>query len=146
MFQVRFHGRGGQVTEPDALLIQDPTLLHQAGLFAGLRPDGYVLVNFTREFADLGLGEFAARHHRDRLVAVPATWLALASLGRPLPGAPMLGGFAALTGAIGLDAVLAAIDERFSGTVATGNAEAARAAFDFVSHQLETERKALSDA
>jgi hypothetical protein len=41
MFQVRFHGRGGQVTEPDALLIQDPTLLHQAGLLDGLRPDGY---------------------------------------------------------------------------------------------------------
>ena len=93
MFQVRFHGRGGQgvvtaaellaaaafsegryaqafpsfgsermgapvmsfcriddrpirthepVTEPDALVIQDPTLLHQADLFAGLTPGGYV--------------------------------------------------------------------------------------------------------
>ena len=193
MFQVRFHGRGGQgavtaaellasaafredryaqafpsfgsermgapvtsfcriddgpirtrepVTEPDALLIQDPALLRQADLFTGLRPDGYVLVNSAQELGDLGLGEFAAGHRGGRLLAVPATRLALACLGRPLPGAPMLGGFAALTGAVGLDAVLAAIRERFGGKVAAGNAEAAGAAFDFVAR----ERKALSDA
>jgi len=34
-------------------------------------------------------------------------------LGRPLPGAPMLGGLAALAGVVSLDAVLAAIAERF---------------------------------
>ena len=187
MFQVRFHGRGGQgvvtaaellasaafredryaqafpsfgsermgapvmsfcriddkpirthepVSEPDALVIQDPTLLQQGDLFAGLRPDGYVLVNSARAVTDLGLGEFAATP----LVAVPASALALTHLGRPLPGAPMLGGFAALTGAVSLDAVLAAIAERFTGKVAAGNAAAARAAFDFVT------QKALTDA
>ena len=47
------------MTEPDALLIQDPTLLHHAGILDGLRPDGYVLVNFSRGVADLGLAEFA---------------------------------------------------------------------------------------
>ena len=30
------------VTDPDTLVIQDPTLLHQVDLFAGLRPDGYL--------------------------------------------------------------------------------------------------------
>ena len=30
------------ITEPDALIVQDPTLLHQVNLFAGLRPDGYL--------------------------------------------------------------------------------------------------------
>ena len=43
---------------------------------------------------------------------VSASALAMAHLGRPLPGAPMLGGFAALTGKVGLDSVVAAIDER----------------------------------
>src|SRR5271166_129426 len=106
MFQVRFHGRGGQgvvtaaellasaafsedrhaqafpsfgsermgapvmsfcriddkpirthepVADPDALLVQDPTLLHQADLFAGLKGDGYVLLNSARGFGELGL-------------------------------------------------------------------------------------------
>ena len=47
------------VTEPDALIIQDPTLLHQAELFQGLGRDGYMLLNSARSFAELGMGEFA---------------------------------------------------------------------------------------
>jgi len=130
------------VTEPDVLIIQDPTLLHQADLFAGLTGDGYLLINSAHTFAELGLGEVAARHHRDRLLVVPATQLALTHLGRPLPGTALLGGFAALTGVISLDSVTRAIGERFTGNVAEGNVAAARAAFDFV----QDERKALSDA
>jgi len=136
MFQVRFHGRGGQgvvtaaellasaaftegrhaqafpsfgsermgapvmsfcriddrpirthepVTEPDALIIQDPTLLHQADIFggfrgvappgqqsAGLGRQGYMLVNSARDFGELGLEEFVRGFHRDRLLVVPS--------------------------------------------------------------------------
>ena len=91
--------------------------------------------------------EFAARH-RGHLLTVPATNLAVANLGRPLPGAPMLGGFAALTRteqAVSLDALLAAITERFGDRprVAAGNAAAARAAFDFVTGKLD-ELKAVT--
>ena len=71
----------------------------------------------------------------------------MAHLGRPLPGAALLGGFAALTWAVSLDSVLAAIDERFTGKVAEGNAAAARAAFDFVRDEREAlARKARADA
>lgn len=120
------------VDEPDALLIQDPTLLHQVDLFAGLAADGYVLVNSAKSFAELGLAGLAARHHADRLATLPASNLALAHLGRPLPGAPMLAGLAALTGVVSLDAVLAAITERFAGQVAAGNAAAAVAAYELI--------------
>lgn len=111
------------VTEPDALLIQDPTLLHQADLFDGLTADGYVLVNSTKD---------AAAPDQPRHRAIPASRLALAHLGRPLPGAPMLGALAALTGVVSLDAVLAAISERFTGKVAAGNVVAARAAYELI--------------
>lgn len=120
------------MTDPDALLIQDATLLHQADLFAGLKADGYLLLNSARGFGDLGLADFTARYRGDRLLTVPASTLAMAHRGRPLPGAPLLGGLAALTGVVSLDAVLAAITERFAGQVAAGNAAAARAAFEFV--------------
>ncbi|MGH3184107.1 MAG: 2-oxoacid:acceptor oxidoreductase family protein, partial [Streptosporangiaceae bacterium] len=63
-------------------------------------------------------------------------------LGRPLPGAPLLGGFAALTWAVSLDSVVAAIEDKFTGQVAAGNVAAARAAFDFVREA----REALTDA
>jgi pyruvate ferredoxin oxidoreductase gamma subunit len=128
------------VDDPDALLIQDPTLLHRADLFAGLKPGGFVLVNSFRGFGELGLADFAARHGSDRFRTLPASNLALAHLGRPLPGAPMLGGLAALTGVVGLDAVLAAIADRFTGKVAAGNAAAARAAFEFVAADLAREK------
>ena len=113
MFQVRFHGRGGQgvvtaaellaaaafredrhaqafpsfgsermgapvmsfcriddkpirthepVADPDALLIQDPTLLHQADLFAGLSRTATYCINSAKGFGELGLADFAAEH------------------------------------------------------------------------------------
>jgi pyruvate ferredoxin oxidoreductase gamma subunit len=130
------------VTEPDALIVQDPTLLHQADLLAGLTSSGYILVNSTRGFGELGLGEFVSELHPERLLVVAASSLAMTHLGRPLPGAAMLGGFAALTGAVSLDSVLAALTERFSGPVADGNVAAAKAAFAYV----QDERKALTDA
>ena len=46
---------------PDALVVQDVTLIHQVDLFAGLSPEGYVLVNTTLRFDDLGFGEFFRR-------------------------------------------------------------------------------------
>jgi pyruvate ferredoxin oxidoreductase gamma subunit len=128
------------VTDPDALLIQDPTLLHQADLFAGLKPGGYVLLNSARGFGELGLADFAARRDSHRLRTLPASNLAMAHLGRSLPGAPMLGGLAALAGVVGLEAVLAAIADRFTGKVAAGNAAAAWAAFEYVAEELAKER------
>ncbi len=115
------------VGAPDVLLIQDPTLLHQVDVFGGLRPGGLVLVNSSRGVDELGLGELATRH---RVATVPATELAREHLGRPLPGAPLLGAFAAATGAISLEHLSAAIRERFHGALAEGNVAAARAAHD----------------
>jgi pyruvate ferredoxin oxidoreductase gamma subunit len=125
------------VAEPDALIVQDPTLLHQVDLFAGLGRSGYALINTGRGIEGLGLGEFAAAFEPGRLLAVPATEIAREHLGRPLPNAALLGGFAALTGWLGLDSVLAAIGERFAGESGRGNAAAAQACFKQVKEQLE---------
>src|SRR5580692_5355973 len=55
------------VMQPDAVIIQDPTLLHQVDVFSGLNPNGYLLVNSALSFAELGLSEFAARFSPERL-------------------------------------------------------------------------------
>lgn len=117
------------VMEPDALIIQDSTLLRQPGLFSGLSPDGYVLINSSRDIQDLGLGELLASLRPGRIRAVPATELARRHLGRPVPNAVLLGGFAALSGAVSIESVLGAIDERFKGAVAQANRAAAEEAF-----------------
>ena len=121
------------VLEPDALIIQDPTLLHQVDVFGGLARDGYILINTTRTFDELGLKELIQKF---RFCAVPATDLALKHVGRPLPNAALLGGFAAIAGRISLESVTAAIREKFSGEVAEGNVAAASEAYAYVRGEM----------
>jgi pyruvate ferredoxin oxidoreductase gamma subunit len=188
MFQVRFHGRGGQgvvtaaemlsmaafaegrfsqdfpsfgsertgapvvsfcridtipirsrepVMKPDALIIQDATLIHQVDLFAGLSSEGFVLINTSKSFDELGLGDYLGTFHRERLLTCPATELALEHLGRPLPNAVLLGGFAALTGQVTLESIATAINERFKGATAHRNVAAATAAYQLVVQEQE---------
>lgn len=188
MFQVRFHGRGGQgvvtasellslaafaegryaqafpsfgsertgapvmsfcrisdapirsrepVLAPDALIVQDVTLIHQVDLFSGLSSDGYVLINTSRSFGELGLGELSDRYPHEHLLTVPATEIAIEHFGRPLPNAVLLGGFVALTGIVGLDALAEAVRGRFAGTLGERNVAAASAAHDYVLHERE---------
>jgi pyruvate ferredoxin oxidoreductase gamma subunit len=124
------------VVEPDALIVQDPTLLHQVDVFGGLRPDGFILINTAKSFDELGLGEFVRGFHRERLLTVPASDLAREHTGRAVANAALLGGFAALTGLISLDAVVSAIRERFSPSIAEGNVAAAMAAYAWVADEL----------
>jgi pyruvate ferredoxin oxidoreductase gamma subunit len=130
------------IAEPDALIVQDPTLLHQVDVFNGLRPEGYILINSARTFAQLGLDELAGRFRRERMLTVPATELARKHLGRPIPNAALLGGFAALSGLISIESVTAAIRRKFGGRLADGNAAAAAAAYELV----ERETKELTHA
>jgi pyruvate ferredoxin oxidoreductase gamma subunit len=123
------------IAEPDAVIVQDPTLLHQVDLFAGLHADGYLIVNTSRSFAGLGLDEFVQRFRPERLLTVPASEIAREHLGRPMPNAVLLGAFAAFTGLITLGAVAAAIDDRFPGEIGRRNVAAADAAFTYVREQ-----------
>jgi len=116
------------IAEPDAVVVADPTLLHHVNVFGGLRADGYVLVNSSRTLEQLGLAELHGRHAAQRLATVPASEIARAWLGRPIPNSALLGGLVALTRVVKLDSLLAAIGERFSAGAAEGNANAAREA------------------
>ncbi len=118
------------VMRPDALIIQDPTLLHQVDLFGGLAPAGFVLVNSTRSFTELGIEEFVQKFPRGHCCTVPATELALKHVGRPVPNAALLGGFAAITGQLSSESVCRAIREKFPGRVGEANTIAAREAFE----------------
>ncbi len=123
------------IMEPDALIIQDPTLLHQVDVFSGLKKGGYILINTTRSFDQLGLGEFVKDFKPERLLTVPATELAMKHVHRAVPNVPLLGAFSALSGLISLEDVQAAIQQKFRGPVAQGNMAAAREAYGIVFEQ-----------
>jgi len=126
------------VVTPDALIVLDPTLMHQVDLFSGLSREGFVLINTTRTFGDLGIGTLFEQFRRDRLLTVPASEMAQRHTGRPLPNAVLLGGFAALTAEVSIGAVAQAIKERFGteGSVAEHNVAAAGEAYAYVRHEM----------
>ncbi|MDN3027809.1 2-oxoacid:acceptor oxidoreductase family protein [Streptomyces sp. S.PB5] len=128
------------VTRPDVLVIQDATLLHQVNVFDGLRPGGSVLVNSRRGADELGLEALSGP-----VLTVPATALALRHVGRPVPGAALLGGLAALTGCVGIGALTTAIQERFPGALGPSNAAAAREAYEHVEVLIKERAHAEAD-
>ncbi len=125
------------IMAPDAIIIQDPTLLHQVDVFAGLKKDGYILINTTKTFEQLGLGDFVRDWHPERLCTVAATDLSIKHVGRPVPNVPLLGGFAAVSGIIKLESVAMAIRDKFSGKVAEGNIAAATEAYNIVVAEMK---------
>ncbi len=117
------------IVEPDAVLIQDATLLHSVDVFQGLQRDGYVLINTGQSLAHLGLEDLVSRLPRGRVRVVPATELALAHLGKPLPSAGLLGAFAALTHEVAVASIEEALRTRFRPDLAMANAAIARDAY-----------------
>lgn len=133
------------VLHPDALVIQDATLLHSIDVFDGLKPDGYVLINSKKNFDELGLHDIVEGRPPGRVMTIPATAIAKEYVGRPVPNAVLLGGLAALTGRFRIESVEKGLRRKFSGEVAEGNIAAARHAFDLVKWYLE-EAKAKEQA
>ena len=123
------------VAAPDALIIQDATLLHQVDVFAGLPPDGYMLINTAKSLGELGLDEFVRDFQAERLLTVPASDLAREHTGRPIANAALLAGFAALSWLISLDSVVLAIGEKLPARLVEGNVAAARDAYDWVARE-----------
>ena len=136
------------VVSPDCLVVIDPTLVHQVELFAGLGFDGYLLVNSARAPQDLGVGPLIAAFLPERLLSVPATEVALRRIGRPLTNAALLGGFAALTGQVGIAAVEGAIRERFARdeAMAERNVAAATEVFELARQIVTGDGRAMLGA
>lgn len=120
------------VMRPQALIVQDPTLLTAVNVFDGLDESGFVIINSRRSLYELGLEALLATLPTGHALTVPAGELARQFLGRPLPNAVLLGAFAALTGTVQLSSVESAILARFPGAVGEKNVAAARAAHALV--------------
>ena len=126
------------VIAPDAVVVQDPTMLHLPGILDGLQPSGLLLVNSALRAEELGLTLSPAR-----VCTVPATDLARTRLGRPLPNTALLGALAGLTEIVSLDALQGAIRERFGEVAGEQNAALAAEGHRLaLIHLAEGERRA----
>ncbi|OFW57530.1 MAG: hypothetical protein A2Y75_10140 [Candidatus Solincola sediminis] len=118
-----------RVAAPDWIIVLDSSLLEIADVMQGLRPDGLVVINSERPPLSLPWTQDAW------VCCIPATRIALESLGQPLVNTAMLGAFSAATGAVSLGAVQTAFHRRFPGELGEKNSRAAQAAFDWF-HQM----------
>ncbi len=128
------------VDHPSLLVLQDVTLLRAGDVLEGLTDDGVVVVNSARDAAELAEMGLRPRPGQ-RVVTVPATDLSRERLGRPLPNTALLGAVAALTGVVSVEAVRAAIRQRFgslSSEVVEANVELAETAHDLVTQDEGT--------
>jgi len=129
------------ILEPDAIIIQDPTLFNSLDVFQGLKFDGYVLINSNKNFDELGIKDAIKKIPNKHTCCVPATEIAIKHMGRPMPNAVLLGGFAAMSGLLAFKSVEKAIQSKFSGKIGDGNISAALAAFDIVKKTTTTKEK-----
>jgi pyruvate ferredoxin oxidoreductase gamma subunit len=127
------------VATPDAVIVQDPTMLHLPGVLDDIAVDGVVIVNSSRTPAQLALDGLALQ-----VVTVPATDLARQRLGRPLPNTCLLGALAGLTGVVGLAALQVAMLERFSGEAGDLNAVLAADGFRLGTESAEGTSRAYA--
>ena len=116
------------IAHPDVLIVVDPTLMRQIDVLDGARPEVQVLINTSRPAETFVAGAHGQGLAGLTVRTVPAGEIARRRLGRPLPGAALLGACSALTGVVGLPAVLAAIAHRFGegSALAEANRAAAR--------------------
>ncbi|HVO88347.1 MAG TPA: 2-oxoacid:acceptor oxidoreductase family protein [Casimicrobiaceae bacterium] len=125
------------VLDPNAVIVQDPSLLHHIDVFAGLRSRGFILVNSTRDFAELGLTRLIHGMQQYHVRTLAATEIALKHVGRAVPNVPLLAGLAAMTRVVGIEALAAAIRAKFPDALAERNLRAAMEAYDIVLAQAE---------
>jgi 2-oxoacid:acceptor oxidoreductase gamma subunit (pyruvate/2-ketoisovalerate family) len=99
-----------EITEPDDLVVLDPTLIGAIDVTAGLKAGGSILINSEKPAA--GYPELASRF---RVATVDATDIArrhgLGSKVQPIVNTAILGAFAEFTGMVSLESVCAAIAE-----------------------------------
>ncbi len=121
------------VMAPDALIIQDTTLLHQVDLFQGLdRRHGYLIINTTKRYDELGIGEYVNSFLPHHICTVAASEWARKFIGRPVPNIALLGAFCALTRRVKLESLQEAVLEKFPGRIGEMNQKAAAAAYDAI--------------
>ncbi len=114
-----------QVYEPDYVIVQDSTLIHDVNVFAGMKEGGIALIN-TEKKAEYNVPKGV------KVIAFDATAIAIKEIGRPITNTALMGAFAAASGEIFLEALEGAINDRFTGKLATTNFAAAKCAYEMI--------------
>ncbi|MFH1151162.1 MAG: 2-oxoacid:acceptor oxidoreductase family protein [Actinomycetota bacterium] len=113
------------VTEPDVVVVLDPTVMGAVDVTSGLKPDGIIVANTSKSATELkekyGLG--------NKLFVVNANRIAMEEIGRPITNTTMMGAMVKATGLVRLESVERQIEHRFP-AIAEKNIKALRRAYE----------------
>jgi pyruvate ferredoxin oxidoreductase gamma subunit len=123
-----------QVTNPDVVVVVDPTLLGSVDVTEGTPEDAIFIINTNEKSADikqrLGLDK------QQKVYTLNATKIALDTIKRPLPNTPLLGALAKVAGLIDMDDLVTdlkrSFSKKFSEQIVTANLEAVKRAYEEV--------------
>ena len=92
-----------QITEPDVVVVLDPTLLGTVDVTDGLKNGGVLVVNTSRSPTEL---RSKLNHNKARVYAVDASRIALDTVGRNIPNTPILGALLRATGVVDKESMI----------------------------------------
>lgn len=114
----------GEVTEPDVIVVLDPSLLRILDVTSGLKERGTFVVN-TRKSAEEMRAEFGIKW---RLATIDATKIARELLGVPITNTTMIGALIKATEVVRLESLVEPVKKRF-GRLAERNIRAMERAY-----------------
>jgi pyruvate ferredoxin oxidoreductase gamma subunit len=106
--EIRVHSN---IYEPDMVVVVDETLLKTVDVAAGLKPGGKLLVNSNREPGEVlaGFGGLDGE-----VYVIDAVDIAVRTIGKPMPNSPLLSAAIRLSGIMGKDEAIAAMQGAFT--------------------------------
>jgi len=114
------------IYNPDVVVILNQALTSAVNVTEGLKEDGSIIINMAK-----GPEEIAKTLNSNALVAtVNATQIAMEELGAPIVNTAMLGSVVKVTGLVKLETIMAAVSERFKGSVGEKNVSAVLRAYN----------------
>ncbi len=124
------------VTNPDAVVVLDFTLLDSVDVIEGLPEEGVILVNTDANPEDI---RKKLNLTRGKVYTVDATSISLGLLGRNLPNMPMIGALIKVVPLLSLDNLLKGVNKKFgkkfSSKIVEGNVSAIKKAYEEVNSE-----------
>jgi len=115
------------VYNPDVVAVLDPTLIKAVPVIEGLNEEGNVIINSTDSPAKV---KRALKADRGKFWTVPATEIAIKTLGRPIMNTALLGAVVRVTGIVNLESVEKVVKERFTQNIAEKNIAVVKQAYE----------------
>ena len=113
------------ITEPDIVVVLDPSLVGIVDVTSGLKKKGTLVINTRRPLQDIE-SEFGTKW---QLAIIDATKIARESLGIPIVNTTMLGALLRATGVVKLESLVEPLNHRF-GRLGERNIEAMKKAYE----------------